>query len=211
MSRTDADILLVGLTGSIGMGKSTAAARFLELGIPVFDSDREVHRLYAGAAVPLIEQAFPGTTKDGKVDRSALSATLLSDPSGFERLERIVHPLVRSSQQTFLRDAAKKGEKIAILEVPLLFETGLEKHLDLVVVVSAPADTQRQRVLARPGMTEEKLQSVLARQLPDTEKCRRADYVVDTSGSLADTHEQVDRVAAKFAGCKARAYARHWQ
>ncbi len=203
-------MLVIGLTGSIGMGKSTAAARLRALGFPVFDSDAEVHRLYAGQAVPAIEEAFPGVTHDGAVDRAALSARLMAEPSRFEQLEAIVHPMVRAAQRAFLRDAAGHGEKGAVLEVPLLFEIGLENLLDVTIVVSAPAEIQKIRVLARPGMTEEKLAGILARQLSDAEKRRRADFIVDTSGSITDTHAAIDKVVSELGRRVGTAFARHW-
>jgi dephospho-CoA kinase len=185
---------LVGLTGSIGMGKTATAAMFAEFGIPVYDSDAAVHSLYApcGEAVELIEQAFPGTTKDGAVDRAALMAALAKDKDGFTRLEAIVHPLVTKRQRDFI--AAHPYAELIVLDIPLLFETGGDSRVDVVVVVSAPPDIQRQRALARPGMTEEKLAQILARQMPDLEKCTLADYVVDTSEGFAHAREQVRKI-----------------
>ena len=198
-------MLIIGLTGSIGMGKSAAAGFFRAQGVSVFDSDAEVHRLYAGEAVPLIEPAFPGTTLDGAVDRGLLLKVLMTDPSGFKRLEAIVHPLVRAGQRRFLERASDRGESLAVLEIPLLFETGGEKLVDVTVVVSARADVQRQRVLARPGMTPEKLDAILARQVPDAEKRRRADFVVDTGGTLAETERQITSIVAALKGRKGEA------
>lgn len=203
-------MLIIGLTGSIGMGKSAAAGYFRAAGVPVFDSDAEVHRLYAGEAVPLIEAAFPGTTHQGKVDRALLSTSLMADPSGFKRLEEIVHPLVRAGQRRFLELAAGRGEPLAVLEIPLLFETGGEKLVDVSVVVSAPADLQRQRVLARPGMTPEKLDAILARQVPDGEKRARADFVVDTGGTLDETERQITSIVAALKGRQGKAFQRVW-
>ncbi len=205
-------MIVVGLTGSIGMGKSTIAEMFRERGIPVFDADAEVHRLYAGEAVAAVEAAFPGTTHDGRVDRVRLAAALAGDEARFRKLEAIVHPLVRAAEKRFLQEADKSGAvAAAVLEIPLLFETGRDKHVDAVIVVSAPAEVQRARVLARPGMTPEKLDGLLARQTPDAEKRRRADFVVDTGGSLADSEAQVDAILDSLKSKPAEAYARHWQ
>lgn len=203
-------MLVVGLTGSIGMGKSTVATAFRALGIAVSDADAEVHKLYAGDAVPLIEAAFPGTTGDGKVDRTRLAAKLLADPSGFGRLEGIIHPLVRAAQRSFLRQEQARAARLAVLEIPLLFETGGETRVDRVVVVSASADKQRARVLERPGMTAAKLDSLLARQMPDAEKRRRADFVVDTNGTLADAAASVARIVAALESAEGDAFQRHW-
>jgi dephospho-CoA kinase len=191
-------MLVVGLTGSIGMGKSTAAARFRARGIAVFDADAEVHGLYEGAAVSQIEQAFPGTCEAGRVDRQKLSQALASDPKGFERLEAIVHPLVRAAEKAFLKQRKSAGDAMAVLEIPLLFETGRDKDMDAVIVVSAAPDVQRRRVLERPGMTAAKLDRLLARQIPDAEKRRRADFVVDTNGTLAETQAQIDAIIARY-------------
>ena len=204
-------MIVIGLTGSIGMGKSTIAEMFRERGIPVFDADAEVHRLYAGEAVAAVEAAFPGTTEDGRVDRARLALALNNDEARFRKLEAIVHPMVRAAEQRFLRDAHDAGVPAAVLEVPLLFETGRDAHVDAVVVVSAPADIQRARVLARPGMTPEKLDGLLARQTPDEDKRRRADFVVDTGGSLADSEAEVDAILDSLKSTPAEAYARHWQ
>ena len=177
-------MLLLGLTGSIGMGKSTTAKLFAEAGVPVYDADATVHMLYEGEAVPAIEAAFPGTTADGKVDRNKLSARVVHDPAAIRQLERIVHPMLGASRQKFLDDAARSGAPVAVVDVPLLFETGGEKRVDAVVVVTTTPEIQRQRILARDNMTSEKLDAILARQLPDAEKRRRADFVVDTSHGL---------------------------
>jgi dephospho-CoA kinase len=184
-------MVILGLTGSIGMGKSTAAGFFAEAGAPVHDADAAVHQLYAGAAAAAIEAAFPGTTAGGKVDRVRLSEQVLEDPAALKRLEAIVHPLVRRDEERFLREAEGAGATIAVLNIPLLFETGGEKRCDAVVVVSAPPEMQRARVMTRPGMTEEKFASLLAKQVPDAEKRRRADFVVDTSKDLDSTRAQV--------------------
>jgi dephospho-CoA kinase len=177
-------MLLLGLTGSIGMGKSTAAKLFAEAGVPVYDADATVHTLYEGEAVPAIEAAFPGTTADGKVDRNKLSARVVHDPAAIRQLEQIVHPMLGASRQKFLDDAERSGAPVAVVDVPLLFETGGEKRVDAVVVVTTTPEIQRQRILARDNMTGEKLDAILARQLPDAEKRRRADFVVDTSHGL---------------------------
>ena len=191
-------MLIVGLTGSIGMGKSTAAERFRFHGLPVIDADAEVHKLYAGAAVAPIELAFPGTTSGGQVDRVKLSAVLLGDPNGFKRLERIVHPLVEAAEKVLMQRAAESGAWAAILEVPLLFETNRHERCDVTVVVSASLAMQRARVLARPGMTAAKLDSILSRQLPDAEKRARADFVVETGGPIPDTQLKIDAIVAEL-------------
>jgi dephospho-CoA kinase len=174
-------MLILGLTGSIGMGKSTTAKLFAEAGVPVYDADAAVHMLYEGEAVPAIEAAFPGTTVNGKVDRNKLSARVVHDPAAIKRLEQIVHPMLGAARQKFLDDAERSGAPVAVVDVPLLFETGGEKRVDAVVVVTTTPEIQRQRILARDNMTSEKLDAILARQLPDAEKRRRADFVVDTS------------------------------
>jgi dephospho-CoA kinase len=177
-------MIVLGLTGSIGMGKSTTAKLFAEAGVPVYDADAAVHQLYEGEAVAAIEAAFPGTTADGKVDRNKLSARVVHDPAAIRQLERIVHPMLGASRQKFLDDAERSGAPVAVVDVPLLFETGGEKRVDAVVVVTTTPEIQRQRILARDNMTSEKLDAILARQLPDAEKRRRADFVVDTSHGL---------------------------
>ena len=177
-------MIILGLTGSIGMGKSTTAKLFAEADVPVYDADAAVHSLYEGEAVPAIEAAFPGTTANGRVDRNKLSAQVVHDPSAMRRLEQIVHPMLGASRQKFLEDAEQSGAPVAVVDVPLLFETGGEKRVDAVVVVTTTAEIQRQRILARDNMTGEKLDAILARQLPDAEKRKRADFVVDTSHGL---------------------------
>ena len=184
-------MFILGLTGSLGMGKSTTARFFAEEGIPVHDADAVVHRLYEGEAVAAIETAFPGTTAGGRVNRDRLSARVLGDPTALKRLEAIVHPLVQEAERRLLAQAEANGEKIAVLDIPLLFETGGDRRVDAVVVVSAPAEVQRARVLDRPGMTLEKLESILAKQMPDAEKRRRADFVVDTSLGFDAARAQV--------------------
>ena len=203
-------MLIIGLTGSIGMGKSTVAARFRALGVPVCDADAEVHKLYEGPAVAPIEAAFPGTSASGKVDRQKLAEALIGDPDKFKRLEAIVHPLVVQAERAFLRAEAARGAAVAVLEIPLLLETGGEGRVDHVVVVSAPAEAQRARVMARPGMTPEKLDHLLARQMPDAEKRKRADFVVDTGGTFADTDAQVDKIFESLQGRGGTAYAKFW-
>lgn len=204
-------MFILGLTGSMGMGKSVAAGYFRLNGVPVFDADKAVHDLYAGAAVPLIERAFPGTTAKGVVDRGKLSAALIEAPDKFAKLEAIVHPLVRAAEADFLAEHAERGTKLVVLEVPLLFETKFDLLIDAVAVVSASAEQQRERILARPGMTEEKLEKLLSRQMPDEEKRKRADFVVDTSGTIDETEAQIDKLVALLRGRTGRAYARHWQ
>jgi dephospho-CoA kinase len=179
------------LTGSLGMGKSTAARFFAEAGVPVHDSDAVVHALYEGEAVAAIEEAFPGSTADGKVDRTKLGAMVLNDSAAIARLEAIVHPLVGVSTDRFLADAQASGAEVVVLDVPLLFEAGLECRCDAVVVVSAPPEVQRQRALGRSGMTEEKLAAILAKQLPDARKRQRADFILDSSQSFDHARAQV--------------------
>jgi len=177
-------MIVLGLTGSIGMGKSTTAKLFAEAGVPVYDADATVHMLYEGEAAPAIEAAFPGATAGGKVDRTRLSALVVNDPAAMKRLEQIVHPMLRTYHQKFLGDAERSGAPVAVVDVPLLYETGGEKRVDAVVVVTTTPEIQRERILDRKGMTTEMLDTVLARQLPDAEKRKRADFVVDTSHGL---------------------------
>jgi dephospho-CoA kinase len=182
------------------MGKSTTAAFFAEAGVPVHDSDAVVHRLYEGEAVAPVEAAFPGVAVDGKIDRIKLAAQLIGKPDAIKRLEAIVHPLVRAATQHFTQEQAAKGARVILLDIPLLFETGGRGRVDKVVVVTAPAETQRERVLARPGMTEEKLDSILARQVPDVEKRRQADFVVDTGQGLDAARAQVNAIIGQLIG-----------
>ena len=175
---------VLGLTGSIGMGKSTTAKLFAEAGVPVYDADAMVHKLYEGEAVPAIEAAFPGTTADGKVDRARLSAKVVHDPAAIRRLEQIVHPMVRAHHQKFLDDAERAGAPVALVDIPLLFETGGDQRVDAVVVVTTSPEAQRERILARGTMSSETLDAILAKQMPDQEKRQRADFVVDTSHGL---------------------------
>ena len=177
-------MIILGLTGSIGMGKSTTAKLFAEAGVPVYDADAAVHKLYEGEAAPAIEAAFPGTTVHGKVDRQRLSAQVVHDPTAMRRLEQIVHPMLGASRQKFFSDAERSGAPVVVVDVPLLYETGGEKRVDAVVVVTTSPENQRERILARGTMTNEVLDSILARQLPDAEKRTRADFVVDTSHGL---------------------------
>ncbi len=188
---------ILGLTGSIGMGKSTTAKLFAEAGVPVYDADATVHRIYQGEAVPAIEAAFPGTTSDGKVDRAKLSATVVHDPAAIQRLEQIVHPMLSSYHRKFLQDAEQAGAPVAVMDVPLLFETGGEKRVDAVVVVTTAPEVQRERILTRGTMTAEALDAILARQLPDAEKRRRADFVVDTSHGLDPVRARIRDILAE--------------
>jgi dephospho-CoA kinase len=190
-------MLILGLTGSIGMGKSTTAKLFAEAGVPVYDADAIVHEVYAGEAAPAIEAAFPGTTIDGKVDRARLSAKVLHDPAAIRQLEQIVHPMLRSYHQKFLEDAERSGAPVAVMDVPLLFETGGEKRVDAVVVVTTSPENQRERILARGTMTPEAFDSILARQLPDAEKRKRADFIVDTSHGLEPVRAQIRDILAE--------------
>lgn len=190
---------IIGLTGSIGMGKSATARLFREAGIPVFDSDACVHALYdsGGAAVGPVEAAFPGSlAEDGSIDRARLSRQLNDDPDGFARLEAIVHPLVAKARQHFLDAARNDGADIVVLDVPLLFETGGHEHVDAVIAVHAPHHVRRERVLQRPGMTEDKLAAIITRQTPDSVKLEKADYIVETSGGLDDARQQVGKIIA---------------
>ena len=190
---------VLGLTGSIGMGKSATAGIFRRLGVPVHDADAAVHRLYRGRAAPLVDKAFPGTVIDGAVDRGRLGAAVLGDPARMRELEAIVHPLVREEEEAFLERASALA-RIAVLDIPLLFETGGEARCDAALVVTAPAPVQRERVLARPGMSEEKFQSILSKQMPDAEKRARAHFLVDTSRGFISAEAQVRSILACLAG-----------
>jgi dephospho-CoA kinase len=192
-------MFVLGLTGSLGMGKTTTARFFAEAGVPVHDADAVVHRLYEGTAVAAIEAAFPGTTANGQVDRITLAARVLGDSAALKRLEAIVHPLVHEAERRLLADAEAAGEKVAVLDIPLLFETGGDQRVDAVVVVSAPKEVQTARVLERAGMTMEKLEAILAQQMPDAEKRRRADFVVDTSQGFDAARAQVRAILAAVA------------
>jgi dephospho-CoA kinase len=184
-------MIILGLTGSIGMGKSTTAKMFVEEGVPLHDADATVHDLYSGKAAPLIEDAFPGTVKDGVVDRAELGKRVVGDAEAMKKLEKIVHPLVREAEIAFLDKARAENRPLVVLDIPLLFETGGEDRVDLIAVVTAPAEVQRKRVLARPGMTEERFEGLLAKQTPDAEKRRRADFLIDTSRGLEAAHAKV--------------------
>ncbi|HEY0145101.1 MAG TPA: dephospho-CoA kinase [Methylovirgula sp.] len=187
-------MFVLGLTGSIGMGKSVTAAIFREAGIPVHDSDAAVHALYRGAAVPLVEAAFPGTLRDGQIDRTRLSAYVVNDPAALARLEAIVHPLVRAGRAEFAAEARASGADLIVLDIPLLFEIGCESEVDAVLLVTAPEDVQKARVAGRPGMTEAKLAAIIAKQMPDTDKRRRADMILDTSLGHDMAARQVHRL-----------------
>ncbi|PWW00546.1 dephospho-CoA kinase [Hoeflea marina] len=191
-------MIVIGLTGSIGMGKTTTASMFAAEGIPVISADDVVHDLYEGEAAPLVESAFPGTTVNGRVDRQMLGARLLADPSGFKRLEAIVHPLVRAAEQAFVEQHRRAGAELVLVDVPLLFESGATGRVDRVVVVSCDPDIQKERVLARPGMTADKFEAILARQLPDSEKRARADHVIDTGLGLEAAQRQVAELVARL-------------
>ena len=191
-------MIKIGLTGSIGMGKSTTSDMFKALGVPVISADETVHQLYSAEAAPLIEAAFPGTAPDGVVDRTILSEKLMAKPEEFKRLEAIIHPLVRAREQSFLDDAKARGEEMVLLDIPLLFETGATDRADVIVVVSCAPEIQRQRVLARPGMTEDKFEAILSRQTPDAEKRERADFVIDTGQGLEAAGQQVAEIVAEL-------------
>lgn len=192
-------MIRIGLTGSIGMGKSTTAKMFAGEGVPVHDADATVHALYSGRAAPLIEAAFPGTVSDGKVDRTLLSPHVLGKPEAMKKLEAIVHPLVREEEQLFLKCARADHRRIVMLDIPLLFETGGEARVDVVVVVTADADVQRERVLARPGMSEDRFEAILAKQMPDVEKRRRAHFLVDTGRGMEAAKRQVRAILKALA------------
>jgi dephospho-CoA kinase len=197
-------MFILGLTGSIGMGKSTTAGFFREAGVPLHDSDAVVHRLYEGEAVGPVETAFPGVTVDGRIDRARLAAQLVGRPEAIRQLEAIVHPLVRATTQRFIEAQAQRGARIIVLDIPLLFETGGEKNVDAVVVVSAPAAVQRARVLARAGMSAEKLDALLARQMSDADKRARAHFVIDSSRSFDSARAQVLGILRAVSGLPGR-------
>jgi dephospho-CoA kinase len=201
-------MIVAGLTGSMGMGKSTVAAYLRDQGIPVLDADKVVHDLYSGEAAPLIEAVFPGTTRDRVVDRAALAARIVDSEAALKKLEAIIHPRVRAAEWGFLLDEQDKGSDLAVIEIPLLFETASHALFDAVIVVSAPADVQRERLMARPGMTAEKLAALLARQWPDAAKKEKADYVVDTGAPLEDTYRQIDAVIREILKRPPLAYQR---
>ena len=193
-------MVVLGLTGSIGMGKSTTAKMFADAGVPVHDSDETVHRLYSGKAAPLVEAAFPGTVVAGSVDRTELARRVLGNAAALKTLETIVHPLVRADAEAFLAKHREAGAPLVVLDIPLLFETGGRTRVDKVVVVTAPADIQRARVLARPGMSEEKLAAILAKQAPDAEKRRLADFIIDTGQGMDAARAAVDAIVEELIG-----------
>jgi dephospho-CoA kinase len=201
-------MLVIGLTGSIGMGKSAAAQHFKKRGVPVCDADAEVHRLYDGDAVPAIAAAFPEAVHGGKVDRALLAQEVAGSPQKLRQLESIVHPMVVNAEIDFLREQEKRGAKLAVLEIPLLFETDAHARVDVSVVVSAPEEVQRARVLARPGMSPAKLEALLKRQLSDKEKRARADFVVDSGTTLSDMERQIDKLIESFKGREGRVMER---
>ena len=187
-------MIILGLTGSIGMGKSTTAKMFAEAGVPVHDSDETVHRLYAGAAAPLVELAFPGTVSEGVVDRAKLSQAVVGNVEALKKLEEIVHPLVKADADAFVEAHRARGTPLVVLDIPLLFETGGRKRVDKVAIVTAAPQVQRQRVLSRPGVTEEKLQAILARQIPDEQKRQQADFIIDTGNGMEAARHDVHRI-----------------
>lgn len=201
-------MLVIGLTGGIGMGKSAAAEHFARAGIPVFNADAHVHRLYEGEAVEAIEAEFPGVTRGGRIDRKLLTEQVAGSPERLRQLERIVHPMVVEAEIEFLRAQERKGAQLAVLEIPLLFETGAEARVDVTVVLSAPHRVQRERVLARPGMTVDKLEQLLTRQLPDEEKRARADFVVESGTGLADMQAKIDTLIESLQGREGRVMER---
>ncbi len=192
-------MFVLGLTGSIGMGKSTTAAMFRAAGVKVHDSDAAVHALYRGAAAPLVEAAFPGTVRNGSVEREALAQRVIDDPAAMARLEAIVHPLVRADRAAFLAEARAAGERLVVVDIPLLFETGAEREVDAVLLVTASESVQKTRIAARSGMTAAKLAVIMAKQMPDSDKRKRADFIIDTGGSMQDTQRQVADLLRKIA------------
>ncbi|QPF84938.1 dephospho-CoA kinase [Bradyrhizobium genosp. L] len=190
-------MMILGLTGSIGMGKSTTAKLFMEAGVPVYDADAAVHQLYEGEAAPAIEAAFPGTTMDGKVDRARLSARVVGDAAAMKQLEGIVHPMLGASRQKFFADAETAGAPVVVLDIPLLFETGGEKRVDAVVVVTTSPELQRERVLERGTMDAATLDAIIAKQMPDAEKRKRADFIVDTSHGLDPVRARIRDILAE--------------
>jgi dephospho-CoA kinase len=197
-------MIVLGLTGSVGMGKSATAKMFADEGVPVFDADAAVHTLYEGEAAPLIEAAFPGTVSAGRVDRERLSRAVVGNSEAFAKLEAIIHPLVRKARKNFLIAAKAKGAQVALLDIPLLFETGGERKVDKIVVVSAPHPVQKERVLARPDMTEGKFSAIVAKQMPDSEKRERADFVIDTSRGFEAAREDVRAILRTLSKTKGK-------
>jgi dephospho-CoA kinase len=197
-------MIVLGLTGSVGMGKSATAKMFAAEGVPVFDADAAVHRLYEEEAAPLIERAFPGTVSAGRVDRERLSRAVVGNNEAFAKLEAIIHPLVRKARKDFLIAAKAKGAQVAVLDIPLLFETGGERKVDKIVVVSAPHPVQKERVLARPDMTEGKFSAIVAKQMSDSEKRKRADFVIDTSRGFEAAREDVRAILRTLSETKGK-------
>ncbi len=192
-------MFVLGLTGSIGMGKSTTAKLFAAAGVPVYDADATVHAIYEGEAAPAIEAAFPGSTVGGRVDRQKLSGHVVGNAAAMQRLEAIVHPMLRAHEQAFLREAQQNGAPVALLDIPLLYETGADSRVDAVVVVTTTPEIQRARILERDTMTPDKLEAVIARQMPDAEKRRRADFVVDTGDGLEPVRQRIAEILGKVA------------
>lgn len=189
-------MIILGLTGSIGMGKSTTAEMFSALGVPVHGSDETVHELYSGRAAPLVEAEFPGTVAGGVVDREKLAKAVLADAAALKRLEAIVHPLVREEENQFLDRHRNTGSPLVVLDIPLLFETGGTGRVDKIVVVTAPPEVQRERVLQRPGMSEDKFQAILAKQIPDAQKRQQADFIIDTSAGMDAARREVEKIVS---------------
>ncbi len=199
-------MLIIGLTGSIAMGKSTVAKMLLKNGIPMISADQIVHDLYEDEAVPILEKAFPGSTENNQVNREKLLSLLLKEEDGFKKLEILIHPLVRQKEWEFIKENKDKGSNLVAIEIPLLFETGAEKLMDVVLLASAPAEVQKQRVMARPGMTTEKFKTLLAKQMPDAEKRKKADFIVDTSCSLSETEDQLKEIIVSLKNKQPKAY-----
>ncbi len=199
-------MLIIGLTGSIAMGKSTVAKMLLDNGIPMISADQIVHDLYEDEAVPILEKAFPGSTENNQVNREKLLSLLLKEDDGFKKLETLIHPLVRQKEWEFIKENKEKSSDLVAIEIPLLFETGAEKLMDVVLLASAPAEVQKQRVMARPGMTTEKFKTLLAKQMPDAEKRKKADFIVDTSCSLSETEDQLKEIIVSLKNKQPKAY-----
>lgn len=199
-------MLIIGLTGSIAMGKSTVAKMLLDNGIPMISADQIVHDLYEAEAVPILEKAFPGSTENNQVNREKLLSLLLKEEDGFKKLETLIHPLVRQKEWEFIKENKEKSSDLVAIEIPLLFETGAEKLMDVVLLASAPAEVQKQRVMARPGMTTEKFKTLLAKQMPDAEKRKKADFIVDTSCSLSETEDQLKEIIVSLKNKQPKAY-----